>query len=480
MKSYICIDLNHDLSGVYLSEFNFDKVSVTRIHVFRLRTIERSGQLFWDFPHLYENVVDGLTQIGNRNKLNNLNIQSLSLCTDLTDFAMLDDHENLMDIPAYKGPVFENEGLKKLNWLYDSFNELFGASAKVLFLTDAVKFMLTDTKNLDANLLSVTQLIDKRTFHSSQLVISSFGLKYQFFANVNYNKSESAQLKNLLSKITLLPPLKYLDFDTYRSCASLNAIPYKNLPVLFLCSDNPGLFGVLEDDLNNTNADFSSEFRQCRLYDGKTTLQRLLNGFTLFESFLVQNYGYYSDDLLVELMSGYAGAPESHSFVDLDHALFVKVNNVQSALKTYLLQTNQAIPTSREDLFYVLFQSFMLRIKFLSDQIRFSGEEDITEFFHLGRYAGLSVFNQLLSNFIGMPVHAINGNAAVFGNMLGQADYGQLIRDNIHKNKILRRNVRMKLYRSLNSEIFTRKYALYKFFSGVHNPAKGDVSSVAV
>jgi len=62
MKSYICIDLNHDLSGVYLSEFNFDKVSVTRIHVFRLRTIERSGQLFWDFPHLYETVVDGLTQ----------------------------------------------------------------------------------------------------------------------------------------------------------------------------------------------------------------------------------------------------------------------------------------------------------------------------------------------------------------------------------------------------------------------------------
>lgn len=479
MKSYVCIDLNHDLSGVYLSEFNFNKISLTRIHVFRLRTIERFGQYFWDFPHLYENVVDGLTQIGNRNKLNNLNIQSLSLCSDITDFAMLDNHENLMDTPAYKGYLCDDDGVSRLNWLSNFHSELFNTCSKVFFLSDAVKFMLTDRKNMDANLLMMTQLIDKHSLHLSQTIISSLGMEYQLFANVNYSKSESVQLKNLLSKLTLLPPLKYLDFDTYRSCASLNAIPYKNLPVLFLCSDNPGLFGVIEDDLNNTNSDFSSEFRQSRLYDGKLALQRLLNGFVLLESFLIQNYGYYSDDLLVELLSGYPATTELHCFVDVDHTLFVKVGNVQLALKTYLQHTNQPVSTSKEDLFYVLFQSFMLAIRSLSDQVGITEPEKISEFFHLGRYAGLSVFNQLLSNFICVPVHVINSNAAVIGNMLGQADCDQMIRDNTHKNKILHRNVRVKLYRPLNPELFTRKYTLYKFFSNVYNSARSNISSVA-
>ena len=145
----------------------------------------RSCTFYWDIHALYEEILRGLSVAGGRGE----RIDSIGIDTWGVDFACVDPDGDLLGLPrAYRDPytdgvpeeffrtvpresVYAKTGIQVMNFnsLYQLYalnrehSPALAAAEHVLFMPDALSYLLTGEQVCEYTILSTSQLMNPRT-----------------------------------------------------------------------------------------------------------------------------------------------------------------------------------------------------------------------------------------------------------------------------------------------------------------------------
>ena len=210
-----------------ITDGRFELEEVTR---FPNNLIEQGGHYYWDIHALYFEIIRGLKEVASRG----LNITSIGIDTWGVDFVLIGDDNAILRNPrAYRDPItFEamDEYLKNVvsaREVYDitgiqflNFNSIFQLyamqkenntalrnAAKILFVPDALSWMLTDAMVCEYTIASTSQLLDPRTKELDERLLKSIGLEREKFGRMVQPGTLIGTLTEEVQRLTGLGPV---------------------------------------------------------------------------------------------------------------------------------------------------------------------------------------------------------------------------------------------------------------------------------
>lgn len=201
---FLAIDLGATSGRVMLATLGDEKIDLEVLHRFPTPLIEVGDHYYWNIYALYDDIVQGLTEAGRRN----LRIESIGIDTWGVDFACFDAEGRLLDLPrAYRDPytdgvpeeffrtvarerVYAKTGIQVMNFnsLYQLYalrrerSDALAAARRVLFMPDALSYMLTGEAVCEHTILSTSQLMDPRTRELDGELLQAAGVDASLFA----------------------------------------------------------------------------------------------------------------------------------------------------------------------------------------------------------------------------------------------------------------------------------------------------------
>ena len=184
-KNIIGVDLGATSGRVILARAGDDRLRMEELHRFPNRMREIDGRFYWDIHALYEEILRGLSVAGGRGE----RIDSIGIDTWGVDFACVDPDGDLLGLPrAYRDPytdgvpeeffrtvpresVYAKTGIQVMNFnsLYQLYalnrehSPALAAAEHVLFMPDALSYLLTGEQVCEYTILSTSQLMNPRT-----------------------------------------------------------------------------------------------------------------------------------------------------------------------------------------------------------------------------------------------------------------------------------------------------------------------------
>ena len=203
-KNIIGVDLGATSGRVILARAGDDRLRMEELHRFPNRMREIDGRFYWDIHALYEEILRGLSVAGGRGE----RIDSIGIDTWGVDFACVDPDGDLLGLPrAYRDPytdgvpeeffrtvpresVYAKTGIQVMNFnsLYQLYalnrehSPALAAAEHVLFMPDALSYLLTGEQVCEYTILSTSQLMNPRTRELDGELLRAAGVDASLFA----------------------------------------------------------------------------------------------------------------------------------------------------------------------------------------------------------------------------------------------------------------------------------------------------------
>ena len=247
-----------------LSDGKFDLEELTR---FDNNLIETGGHFYWDIYALYFEIIKGLKLVAQRG----IAIQSIGIDTWGCDFvyvgkdgailrnpmAYRDPHtfgmmEKYFDEKMSKEKVYEKTGIQFMN-----FNSLFQMYAmrkagnvalenadKILFIPDALSYMLTGKAICEYTVASTSQILNPMTGDLDNDLVESLGLKREQFGEMTNPATIIGTLTEEVQKMTGLNAVPVIAVAGHDTASAVAAVPAKNEEFAYLSSGTWSLMGI--------------------------------------------------------------------------------------------------------------------------------------------------------------------------------------------------------------------------------------------
>lgn len=196
-KYFFAVDLGATSGRTIIGGLNDGKIELEELTRFDNNLIEVNGHFYWDIYALYFEIIKGLKTA----KKQNLNITSIGIDTWGVDFVCVAEDGSISQPIAYRDPhtfdamedylenvmpkekVYGVTGIQFMNFnsifqLYAmkrSGNSALKNAQKILFIPDALSYMLTGNMVCEYTIASTAQLLDPRTKQLDPRLLASLG-----------------------------------------------------------------------------------------------------------------------------------------------------------------------------------------------------------------------------------------------------------------------------------------------------------------
>ncbi len=238
-QNFFAVDLGATSGRTILGSFIEGGLNLEEINRFPNHLIEVGGHFYWDIYALYRHIIDGLKLVAHRGE----SIASIGIDTWGVDFVLLGKDGNLLRQPyAYRDPhtvgapeaffsrisrseVYGKTGIQVMN-----FNSLFQldtlrrnhdsaleAADKVLFMPDALSYMLTGKMVTEYTIASTAQLVNAHTQRLEPELLKAVGLQEENFGRFVFPGEKIGTLTEEVQKITglgAIPVIAVAGHDT--------------------------------------------------------------------------------------------------------------------------------------------------------------------------------------------------------------------------------------------------------------------------
>ena len=186
MSHYLAVDLGATSGRTVLATFEEQHIQMREFTRFENPQLPLSGHIFWDLPHLYNEIIKALHKV----KAEGIELQSIGIDTWGCDFAFFGKDGQLLGLPyCYRDPhtdsamehffadrMSQHEVYDRTSIQFMPFNSLFqldtlrraGSVAlqnadKILFMPDALVYMLSGEAVCERTVASTSQMINPKT-----------------------------------------------------------------------------------------------------------------------------------------------------------------------------------------------------------------------------------------------------------------------------------------------------------------------------
>lgn len=480
--SFLAIDLGATSGRAILGSIRRGELELKEIHRFPNIITEINDRMYWDLFYLYNEILKSLK----KTKVSQVEIQSIGIDTWGVDFVCFGKDGEPLRMPySYrdtmtfgapeeffkmipKKEVYNKTGIQIMNFnsLFQLFTQkknnssIYSVIDKVLFMPDALSYLLTGKMVTEYTIASTSQMINpfNKTFDAS--LLKMVGLSEENFAPIVLSGSVIGELSDSVRQQTNLDNVSVVAVAGHDTASAVLATPAENDNFAYLSSGTWSLMGVESKDPVVNDETFSLNFTNEGGADGSIRLLKNICGMWLIEQCKKEwdKNGELSYD---EIVKAAEEAIPFKCFINPDSPTFASPASMIDSIKQYCENTNQFIPQTVGEIARCIYESLAFRYKQVLHNFQKLSNTPIETLHIIGGGSKNRLLNSYTANAIGMTVVAGPSEATAIGNLLLQAKAAGLVKDKIEMRKIVRNSVELETYTPNEKDTWSNQYKEY-------------------
>ena len=472
---FFAVDLGATSGRTIIGSIADGKLEQEEITRFPNNLIETGGHFYWDIYALYFEMIRGLKEVARRG----LTITSIGIDTWGVDFVFIGEDDAILRNPmAYRDPhtfgrmeeylekvvdrktVYDITGIQFMN-----FNSLFQFYAmqqdgnvamkmakKILFVPDALSWMLTGEAVCEYTIASTSQMLDPRTGNLSDKLVESVGLKRSQFGRMVQPGEQIGVLTEEVQKMTGLGAIPVIAVAGHDTGSAVAAVPAKNEQFAYLSSGTWSLMGIETKNAIISDRSYELNFTNEGGIEGTTRFLKNICGMWLYERCRKEWPEEVRQLSHPELQGSAMKVEAFRSIINPDDKAFANPPSMIEAIQQYCQQTGQPVPETPAEICRCIFDSLALRYRqvfgWLKELRNSTGNpSDNIQVLHVIGGGSLNKYlTQFTADALGIEVLAGPQECTAIGNIMLQAKAMGVVRDIWQMRGIIANSVEMVAY----------------------------------
>ena len=468
-KYYFAVDLGATSGRTILGTLVGGKLEQEELTRFPNNLIETGGHFYWDIYALYLEMIKGLQIVGKRG----IDLSSIGIDTWGVDFVFIGDDDAILRNPmAYRDPhtfgameeylshvvpqreVYDITGIQFMN-----FNSLFQLYAmrkannsamqhckKVLFMPDALSWMLTGEAVCEYTIASTSQMLDPRTGDLSEKLIESVGMKRSQFGRMVQPGTRIGVLTEEVQKMTGLGAVPVIAVAGHDTGSAVAAVPAKDKHFAYLSSGTWSLMGIETQDAIISDRSYELNFTNEGGIEGTTRFLKNICGMWLYERCRKEWPEEVRQLSHPELQGSAMQVEAFRSIINPDDKAFANPPSMIEAIQQYCRETKQAVPETPAEICRCIFDSLALRYRQVFGWLKEFADFNLTVLHVIGGGSLNKYLTQFTADACGVEVLAGPQECTAIGNMMLQAKASGDVSDIWAMRQIIANSVEMVPY----------------------------------
>lgn len=443
IKYYAAVDLGATSGRVILGAVGNGTLEMTTIHRFSTPIVNVGKKYYWNIYTLYEEIINGLKKIASTGT----EVESIGIDTWGVDFACIGKDGSVLSLPrAYRDPytngvqdlffqkmpaqeLYNRTGIQIMN--INSVFQLFMQNrekssalenaGKILFMPDALSFMLTGNAVCEYTILSTSALMDPRKKKIDKAILSVCKTKKNRFGKIVFPGYKVGRLTEEIADKTGLGRVPVIAVAGHDTASAVAAVPAMDEHFAYLSSGTWSLMGIETKDPVINDKMFELNFTNEGGVNGTTRLLKNITGMWLLEQCLAKWRDDGKDYSYDDVTKMAAGCKPSVHVIDPDDNLFASPTDMPEAIAEYCRNHGWEVPVDDAACIRLIYDSLAAKYAETFANLREIAPFDIDTLHIIGGGSKNELLNQMTADACGVRVVAGPSEGTALGNIMIQA-----------------------------------------------------------
>ena len=482
MKYFLAVDLGATSGRTVLSAFDGERVEMREFTRFKNPQLPMTGHIYWDLPHLYNEILVALRKVADEG----IELTSIGIDTWGCDFAFFGKDGQLLGLPyCYRdshtdGAVerfFEEhmparELYQRTGIQFMPFNSLFqletlrrnqspalAAAEKILFMPDALTYLLTGRAVCEYTVLSTSQMLNPATGDIDETLLKEVGLTRDKFGQLVYPGEQAGTLTAQIQTATGLGPVPVICVGGHDTASAVAAVPAEDNAYAYLSCGTWSLLGIESPKAIINDESFRHNFTNEGGLEGTTRFLKNICGLWLFENCRKE---FKDVPERVSELAALCHASDFDGLIQPDDPAFAHPDSMTAAIRDFCCRTSQSEPETPADYIRCIFRSLALRYRQIIEQLGEMADFPIRRLHVIGGGSLNVHLMQMTADATGLPVVAGPSEGTALGNTLAQVKAAGGVDSLTAMRAIVTRSVELKHYQPNRTAEWDEAYERFK------------------
>lgn len=479
-KSFLAFDLGATSGRSILGTIENNRVVMKELTRFPNQILQIGNHFHWNIYSLFEHLKEGLIAA----KQECVEISSIGIDTWGVDFALLAEDGTILGAPyAYRDPhtlnapekyfqivprekVYNLTGIQVMNFnsLYQLFalsqanNSLLKATKEILFMPDALAYLLTGNKVVEYTIASTSQILNPRTKKFEAELLEKAGVSPSILGEIVMPGYLIGTLRDDIAEESELGKVNVVAVAGHDTGAAVAAVPAANEKFAYLSSGTWSLMGIEVKDAIINERTSQLNFTNEGGVEGTTRFLKNITGMWILEQCMKEwkkegiTYAYEKIVQMADTVTPF------QSLIDPDHTSFASPGCMTKAIQEYCAASGQHVPETHPEFVRCIFESLALKYRYVLGLLKELAPFEIEKLHVIGGGSKNPLLNQWTSNAIGLPVVAGPSEATAIGNIMLQAKAAGVVNTLQEMRAIIAESVHLDEFVPQNSEVWLEAY----------------------
>lgn len=478
--NFLAFDLGATSGRSVIGTLRDGKIETRELTRFPNGIIELHGKFYWNLLGLYEHLKEGLVACAKEG----ITPDSIGIDTWGVDVVPVGEDGSILGMPrAYRDPytngaperyfeivpreeVYDKTGIQIMN--FNTLFQIFAAvkegytpvvkAKKLLFMPDALSYMLTGKQICEYTIASTSQILNPRNGKFEKSLLEAAGVSAETLPEPQLPGCVIGQLTDALAAETRIGKVDVVAVAGHDTASAVAAVPAENERFAYLSSGTWSLMGIETKQPIITEESFRLNFTNEGGVAGTTRFLKNICGMWVLEQCRKEwerDGKEYTYPEIVRL----AGEAEPFSaFINPDDALFANPDSMLGAIAEFCNRTGQSAPQSDAQIIRTIFESLALRYREVLEMLEEMAPFAIDVLHIIGGGSKNALLNQYTANATGKRVVAGPSEATAFGNIMMQAIGAGVIDSLDEARAIIRASIETEEFLPQESEAWNAAY----------------------
>ena len=491
-KYFFSVDLGATSGRTIIGRIADNKFELEEVTRFPNNLIVQGGHYYWDIYALYFEIIKGLKEVARRG----LEITSIGIDTWGVDFVFIGEDNAILRNPrAYRDPitfeamddylanvisrkeVYDVTGIQFMffNSIFQLYamrkedNSAFNHAKRILFVPDALSWMLTGEEVCEYTIASTSQLLDPRTKQLDERLLASLNLDRSKFGRMVMPGTKIGVLTEEVQKLTGLGAVPVIAVAGHDTGSAVAAVPAKNEQFAYLSSGTWSLMGIETKDAIINDLSYERNFTNEGGVEGTTRFLKNICGMWLYERCRLEWPEEVRKLSHPELQGSAMQVEPFRSIINPDDQVFASPSSMIAAIQQYCRDTNQPVPETPAEICRCIFDSLALRYRqvfgwlqeFATSSSNPHHPSPINVLHVIGGGSLNKYLNQFTANATGATVLAGPQEGTAIGNIMLQAKASGIVKDIWEMRSIIANSLDLVKYEPTDKAIWDEAYEKY-------------------
>ncbi len=443
---HFAVDLGATSGRTILAGYDGARVHMQELTRFKYPMLPLNGHLYWNLPLIYQEILDGLKKCvsalaalgSDAGRLASIGIDSWGC-----DVAFFHKDGSLSGLPycyrdshtagaverfcekMSKDEVYDRTGIQfmdfntlfQIDTIRRDSPEVIDSADKILFIPDALAYMLTGRAVMEYTVASTSQMLNPATGDLDNGILEALGISREKFGETVQPGGTIGHLSGQVQDYTGLGSIPIIAVAGHDTASAVVAVPSPDSDFAYISCGTWSLLGTEVDRPVITAKSREYNFTNEGGIDSTTRLLKNICGLWIFERCREEFTDVPGD---VAAVADLCLDSECDSIINPDDPMFANPSSMTQAISEYCRLSGHQVPSSPADYVRVIFRSLAVRYREVLGYLAEICPVDIKRLHIIGGGSRNVHLMQYAADETGLPVVAGPAECTALGNVLVQ------------------------------------------------------------